>query len=180
MQPYYNPTRCHIEDNLNFFWKWKTTSIFQKFKTTLIFSIKKDDLNFSKMEDILNPQRQPNNLKQWKLKNGCGTAPCTLVSTVISQYQHFPFCDLKIWIKYLGLLKSLRKLIIFKIYLWILILIGQYAFCEFVAWALKYKPSFIFLIAQPLGWAITTFGLSVSHSVSQLVSQSVSQSVSQW
>ena len=34
MQPYFNPTRWIMEDDLNFFWKFKMTYIFLKWKIT--------------------------------------------------------------------------------------------------------------------------------------------------
>ena len=47
MQPYFNPTRSNMEDDLNLFEKWKTPQVFQKWKTTSIFREMEDDLNFS-------------------------------------------------------------------------------------------------------------------------------------
>jgi hypothetical protein len=59
MQPYSNPTRRNVEDNLNifengrrpqFFWKRKTT-LFKKNKTTSFKKIEPKAIIFLKMED---------------------------------------------------------------------------------------------------------------------------------
>ena len=39
------------DDNLNIFFKWKTTSIFQKWKTNSTFSKMEDYLNIFKIEN---------------------------------------------------------------------------------------------------------------------------------
>jgi hypothetical protein len=47
MQPYFNPTRRNIENNLNIFSNGRRLQIFLKWKTTLNCSQMDDDLNFS-------------------------------------------------------------------------------------------------------------------------------------
>jgi hypothetical protein len=60
MQPYGDQTKWNKEENLIFFWKWKTTYIF----------FDGDEPNYFQMEDDLNivvNGRQPHFLFKWKM-----------------------------------------------------------------------------------------------------------------